>query len=64
MPGGEAHGKPCEYQVFAKNVVQTLEAQEKREPYSGDGIDVPIKLGFTEFTFDVALKGSDNRIVA
>jgi hypothetical protein len=24
---------------------------------------VPIKLGFTEFTFDVALKGSDNRIV-
>ncbi|MFY9622694.1 MAG: hypothetical protein WAM70_21360 [Pyrinomonadaceae bacterium] len=32
-------------------------------PYDGDGIDVPIKLGFATFTFDVALKGSDNRIV-
>lgn len=37
--------------------------QEKLEPYADDGIDVPIKLGFATFTFDVALKGSDNRIV-
>lgn len=63
MPGGKAHGKPREYQVFARNVLQILEVQEKLEPYAGDGIDVPIKLGFATFTFDVALKGSDNRIV-
>jgi hypothetical protein len=63
MPGGKAHGKPREYQVFARNVLQILEVQEKLEPYSGDGIDVPIKLGFATFKFDVALKGTDNRIV-
>lgn len=63
MPGGKAYGEPREYQVFARNVLQILCVQEKLEPYAGDGIDVLIKLGFTEFTFDVALKGSDNRIV-
>lgn len=63
MPGGKAHGKPRGYQVFARNVLQILRVQESLEPYEGDGIDVPIKLGFATFTFDVALKGSDNRIV-
>lgn len=63
MPGGKAHGESRDYQVFARNVLQILRVQEKLEPYDGDGIDVPIKLGFAIFTFDVALKGSDNRIV-
>ena len=63
MPGGKAHGKPREYQVFARNVLQTLRVQEKLEPYADDGIDVEIKLGYATFNFDVALKGSDNRIV-
>ena len=63
MPGGKAHGKPREYQVFARNVLQILRLQEKLEPYAGDGIDVEIKLGYATFNFDVALKGSDNRIV-
>ena len=63
MPGGKAHGESRDYQVFARNVLQILRVQEKLEPYDGDGIDVPIKLGFATFRFDVALKGSDNRIV-
>jgi hypothetical protein len=63
MPGGKAHGKSREYQVFTQNVLRIFRDQEKLEAYDGDGIDVPIKLGFATFTFDVALKGSDNRIV-
>jgi len=63
MPGGKAHGKARDYQVFARNVLQILQAQENLEPYAGDGIDVEIKLGYATFNFDVALKGSDNRIV-
>ena len=63
MPGGKAHGKNREYQVFTQHVIQTLSHQENLEPYDGDGIDVPIKLGFATFTFDVALKGSGDRIV-
>jgi hypothetical protein len=63
MPGGKAHGEPREYQVFARNVLQILRVQERLEAYQGDGIDVPLKLGFATFHFDVALKGSDNRIV-
>ncbi len=63
MPAGKAHGKPREYQVFARNVLQILRVQENLKPYSGDGIDVEIKLGYATFTFDVALKGSDDRIV-
>ena len=62
MPGGKAHGKPREYPVFARNVLQILEVQEKLEPYANYGIDVPIEPGFATFTFDVVLKGSDNRI--
>jgi hypothetical protein len=44
-------------------VLQTLSHQESLEPYEDDGIDVPIRLGFATFTFDVALKGSGDRIV-
>jgi hypothetical protein len=44
-------------------VLQTLSHQESLEPYADDGIDVPIRLGFATFTFDVALKGSGDRIV-
>ena len=36
---------------------------ERLEPYSGDGIDVPIALGSAVRTFDVALKDSNNRFV-
>jgi hypothetical protein len=63
MPAGKAHGENREYQVFTRNVIQTLSHKENLEPYEGDGIDVPIKLGFATFTFDVALKGSGDRIV-
>jgi hypothetical protein len=63
MPAGKAHGESREYQVFTENVIQTLSHQEHLEPYSGDGIDVPIKLGLATFTFDVALRGLGDRIV-
>jgi hypothetical protein len=62
MAPGQAYGKNRDYQVLVRDILQTKEPDLK--PFSGDGIDVAFKLGWMKSsTFDVALKGSGNRIV-
>jgi hypothetical protein len=62
MTSGKAHGENREYQVLARNILQTL-AGQGLVPYSDDGIDVPFEMGGTTWTLDVALKDSEGNIV-
>ena len=59
MARGTAHGENLQYQVRCRDVL-TFRTPEL-SPLAGDGIDVPINLLDTRWTFDVALcdgKGS------
>jgi hypothetical protein len=44
-------------------LMQRVGSMGPLEPYAGEGIDVPIKLGHPTHKFDVALRGSDGRLV-
>ena len=54
MPGGKAHGENRQYQVECRDVL--VFRDRSLVPYAGDGIDVPFKVGSTEWSFDVALR--------
>src|SRR3990172_2701646 len=62
MTSGKAQREDREYQVLARNILQTL-AGGGLFPYSDDGIDVPFEMGGTTWTLDVALKDSIGAIV-
>jgi hypothetical protein len=59
MPKGKATGINRDYQVLARNIVETLRHQNSLVSYKGDGIDVPIEMGGSTWTLDVALKTTD-----
>lgn len=63
MPSGRAHGIDRDYQILARDILTRMAQLALLEPYSGDGIDVPIKLGSAIRTFDVALKDHNNQLV-
>jgi hypothetical protein len=63
VPGGKAYGVNRAYQVLCRDIL--IERSDgSLKPYGGDGIDVPIRLGNTERTFDVTLADPGGRIVA
>ena len=62
MPGGKAYGVNRAYQVLCRDIL-IARSDGSLKPYMGDGIDVPIRLGNTERTFDVALADPGGRIV-
>jgi len=63
MAAGKARGENRTYQVFCRDVLQTLSSHGGFVPYEGDGIDVPFDMGGTTWTLDVALKDSEGNIV-
>jgi hypothetical protein len=64
VPAGEATGPAREYQVECRDLlVQRVGSLRPLEPYAGEGIDVPILLGYATHKFDVALRGPDGRLV-
>lgn len=62
MGAGQSTGIDREYQILARDILQRSH-DVPLVPYSRDGIDVPIKLGYAIRTFDVALKDANNRLV-
>jgi hypothetical protein len=61
VPGGKAHGENRQYQVECRDVL--VFRDQSLVPYTGDGIDVPFKVGSTEWSFDVALRARDGGLV-
>lgn len=63
MPGGKAYGADREYQVLCRDILVEREGSLGLAPYAGDGIDVAIRLGSADRTFDVALTNGQDRLV-
>ena len=63
MPGGKAYGTDREYQVLCRDILVKRAAPERLVSYAGDGIDVPLRLGTAERTFDIALTDPKGRLV-
>ena len=63
MPGGKAYGADREYQVLCRDILVKRAGPLRLNPYAGDGIDVGVRLGSTERTFDVALADEDGRLI-
>jgi hypothetical protein len=61
MPKGTATGVDREYQVRCRDVL--THRDQRLTPWSADGIDVPITLADTTWTFDVALRCPDGSAV-
>lgn len=65
MAKGQATGEDRDYQVFCRDIMSTLCCRDDAlEPFSEDGIDVPIAFAGTTWRLDVALKTTDGRRVA
>ena len=63
MSAGRAYGANREYQVLCRDILVKRASPLRLVPCTGDGIDVPFRLGSAERTFDVALTGQDGRLV-
>lgn len=63
MPGGSAHGVDRDYQVLCRDILIQRALPAVLVPLSGDGIDVPVRLGSAERVFDVALSDGGDKIV-
>jgi len=61
MSGGKAYGPNRDYQAFCRDVLR--KSEPRLTAVSGDGLDVPITLGGTTWSFDVALHVPDERLV-
>ena len=63
MPGGKAHGPNWQYQLECRDVLIYRKPELKLTPWAGDGIDVPLELPDTLWTFDVALRDLEGSLV-
>lgn len=64
MGAGQATGADRAYQELCRELLlRNIDNGETLLPYSSDGIDVAFRLGAATVTFDVALKGSADRLV-
>lgn len=61
MGRGQAHGVNRKYQEHCRDFL--LRTKPGLIPYSGDGIDIPFKIGGTTWTIDVALRYSDGELI-
>jgi hypothetical protein len=61
VTGGKAHGAYRQYQVECRDVL-TFKDHELT-PWSADGVDVPLDLPDTQWTFDIALRGPGGSLV-
>lgn len=58
MGRGQAHGIYLEYQTLARDILR-VSRYRGFQPYSGEGIDVPIKAAASTWRIDIALKSPD-----
>ena len=63
MPGGKAYGVDREYQVLCRDTLIKRASPLRLNPYDGDAIDVAVRLGSTERTFDVVLANENGRLI-
>jgi hypothetical protein len=63
MPAGKAYGRDRDYQVLCRDILVNRNPPLVLAPQSGDGIDIPSRLGNAERTFDVALADRHGRLV-
>jgi len=61
MTRGKAQGQNKEYQVLCRDVL--MREHQDLAAFRGDGIDIPLDVGDTVWTFDVALRAPDDRLV-
>jgi len=63
MPAGKSYGVDRKYQELCRDIMVERDSSLVLVPYDGDGIDVPLQLGTSERTFDVALVDQEGRLV-
>jgi hypothetical protein len=61
VSSGRAYGKNRDYQAFCRDVLR--KSEPALTPISGDGLDVPIAVGGTTWSFDVALEVAGDHIL-
>lgn len=61
--GGKAYGSNLAYQKLCRDIIQKSKLKDNLVPYKGNGIDVPLRIGGTEVTFDVVFKNSQGKLV-
>jgi hypothetical protein len=61
VSSGRAYGKNRDYQAFCRDVLR--KSEPALAPISGDGVDVPIAVGGTTWSFDVALEVPGDRVL-
>ncbi|MCK4306479.1 MAG: hypothetical protein KAY24_19715 [Candidatus Eisenbacteria sp.] len=63
MPAGKSYGVDRKYQELCRDIMVERDSSLVLVPYDGDGIDVPLQLGTSQRTFDVALVDQEGRLV-